>query len=248
MNLPIKISAAVFDVDDTLISNYYSDGTGMHEKARYDATRKVADKYGIKDLLEITLEQSNAAPQSAPLHTNESIVWTILRWAGLVNDDKIDYGHKILREIVAEKDSLYREMLSKDGTPIQGAQDFIRHLHKQGDPMGIASGASYDQIKIDFKIIGIDEYIPEEYIISKERIDRPKPNPDPFLKAVNVMDIAHLTDIWAFEDDPKGIISAQDAGLKVCAIASRFSKDDLKQHLANDDIVVDDYSELMGLS
>ena len=221
---PKRPYACIFDVDDTLISNYYPDGTGMHETARY------------------------AAIQAAPLHTMESITWTLLQAHGLVRSSEIDQENELLKQIIEIKDEKYLEKLLKDGKEIKGAKKFLHYLKDQGTKLAIASGATFEAIEIDLKIIGASDVFDNENIIGFGSYSVAKPNPEPFLVALRSLNISNTQNVWAFEDDFRGIQSAQEAGLVVCAITSRYTEKQLKPYLKPNDIIVQDFNELMKLS
>ena len=83
-SFPIKPAACIFDVDDTLISNYYPDGMGMHEAARFKALQIIGTKYKLPALQNTTLEENHSVVHRAPQHTIESITWTLLYEKGVV--------------------------------------------------------------------------------------------------------------------------------------------------------------------
>ena len=58
-----------------------------------------------------------------------------------------------------------------------------------------------------------------EHIISNEDIDYPKPDPDAYLKALQLFDVK-LSEVLAVEDSPPGIESAKRAGIKTIGVTS----------------------------
>lgn len=242
---PAIPKACIFDVDDTLISNYYPDGIGFHEKARYEALQIIGKRHGTEALLQITLEENHEAIKQAPFHTMEWATWTVLYWKGIVDTPELDPDSELLKEIVREKNILYENMVAADGKEIAGARDFLRYLSREHVPLAIASGARLSEILVDLEIIGVSGLFNDSCIISKEQVTIPKPNPEPFQKALKSLHLTHTKGIWAFEDDPHGIHSAHEAGLNVCAITSRFTEDQLSSFMAPEDIIVQDYYDLM---
>lgn len=244
---PTKPDACIFDVDDTLISNYYPDGTGIHEMSRYEAFLQLGAERNIQALLETTSQENHEVVHKSPFHTMEWIAWTLLQEKGLVEGD-MRLDDPLLHDIIQLKDKIYHEKITRDGKEIPGAAQFLKQLHTQGTPLAIASGAGFDAILEDLAIIGATGVFDERNIISKEQVAHAKPDPEPFKKALTTLAVnPNATELWAFEDDTGGIASAHGAGLKVCAIVSRFSREQLEKHLNDDDIIIDSYFELLDV-
>ncbi len=53
--------------------------------------------------------------------------------------------------------------------------------------------------------------------------------------------------VIALEDDPRGMLSARKAGLYVCGITTRYTRDQLEQTEAQPDLIVDSYAELSDI-
>lgn len=244
-----KPTACIFDVDDTLISNYYADGTGMHEKARLLSVHDVAKKHNLSQLESTTLHDSTVAFLEAKEHTGMAATWRLLNMKGVIDDEEIDRSHPILTEILDGKDKYYSELLWRDGVEIRGAAQFVRLLSQHGVQLAIASGARRADINSVLTILGIEDYFTPDRIISHDDFQNAKPHPEPFELACKTLDLDtdSLKQVWAFEDDPKGIISAHAAGLRVCAVTSRFSKDKLSTNLTDNDIVIDNYDGLIAV-
>lgn len=245
-NFPKIPYACIFDVDDTLISNYYPDGKGMHELSRYDALQIIGKRRKLQALVDISAKDNHDIVHVAPFHTMESITWTLLYKNGIVNSEELDSNHDLLKEIVGLKNEIYHERLVKDGKEIPGAAKYLRHLKRVGTKLAIASGATRRDIATDLEIIGITDIFESQNIIAQGSYAIAKPHPEPFLTARKSLNLSDTDDdIWAFEDDINGIHSAQGAGLKICAITSRYTEAQLLPHLTSKDILVRDYDELM---
>jgi beta-phosphoglucomutase-like phosphatase (HAD superfamily) len=80
-----------------------------------------------------------------------------------------------------------------------------------------------------------------------------KPNPEVYDKAVAALGLPDEARPFtlAFEDDPRGIMSAKAAGLYTCAITTRFTKAELASLEVAPDLIAESYAEfeqLLGLS
>lgn len=83
----LRVQAAIFDVDETLLDNRVAGGGTTHELSRYEATIQVAKQRGIQQLLTITHEENLAAFVTAKEHSIASAVWNLLYQKGLVNSE-----------------------------------------------------------------------------------------------------------------------------------------------------------------
>lgn len=169
-------------------------------------------------------------------------------WAGLVNQREIDPENKLLREIVALKDVVHEDTLRKEGREVPGASHFVKALAVKGleNKMAIASMAILRDINIFLDMYNLREYFPDDRIISKEKVLKAKPDPEVFNKAFESLKLPFSARqrVLALEDDPRGIASANAAGLLTCAITTRFPR----EHFGIfPNIIVDSYPELERL-
>jgi beta-phosphoglucomutase-like phosphatase (HAD superfamily) len=228
-----EVKGAIFDVDDTLLDNKPGiPGYGLHERSRLDAFREAGKRHGIKELEDISVEDNLDAFVTAPAHTIESAVWNFFVKKGIADSDTINPEDPLLLEIVARKHELYKVILMEEGEEVLGAAQFIQKLaSKRGleDKMAIASTGIRPDIDVFIAKDGLTRYFPSNRIKTKENITHPKPNPEVFNLAFDSLELPELDrlSVCAFEDDPRGIMSAKAAGLYVCAIETRFSNKEL---------------------
>jgi beta-phosphoglucomutase-like phosphatase (HAD superfamily) len=248
-------SAAIFDVDDTLLDNHPGGRKlGLHEESRLRAIHAVGDKHKIPSLQNFTAEDNFNAFITAPVHSLEGAVWRILQIANLVNADVdvIEYGHPLLKEICKLKDELHEAVLRAEGAEIAGAANFIQWLVANGfeGKLAIASTAVRRDIIIALEVIGVQEFFPNACIISKDMFSHAKPHPEAFqlaLKSLQLPASVLPAQVLAFEDDPRGVMSAKATGLYTCAITSRYNKKDLAELEVPPDLIADSYAEFKKL-
>lgn len=247
------IQGAIFDVDDTLLSNYPDNtGVSLHESSRLEAAHIVGQRHDIAGLKAFTIEQCLEAFLNAREHTLQAAAWQMLIMAGVVEEHRaIDMAHPLLQEIIALKDQLHEVTLRQHGQAIPGAIDFVKKLAEHGlmQHLAIASTAIRRDIDIFLELSGLGPYFPDERIISRERVTHAKPHPEAFSLAFASL---HLPEsarphVLAFEDDPRGIISAKAAGLLTCAITTRFSAEHLRSQAQAPDIVAASFTEFRQL-
>jgi HAD superfamily hydrolase (TIGR01509 family) len=244
--------AIIFDMDDTLLNNHPAGlHMGLHGQSRLQAAHEVGRRHGNQKLLALTEHHAEQAIYKSSIHSLPGVVWQMLLMAGEVSTEEIDYDHPLLKEIMHLKEELHEELLRTHGRPFPGAVEFIEALAANGfdGKLAIASTAYRRDIQLFMEITGLGRFFPEERIISREQLSHPKPHPDAYNQAFATLGLpedarSHVT---AFEDDPQGILSAKDAGLFVCALTSRFSRDGLASQAVPPDIIADDYAEFARL-
>lgn len=249
LTLP-EFQGAIFDVDDTLLDNKNRPGDftgGLHARSRLAAVYEVGYRHDLPELLSITNEQNIKAFLDSPVHTLEGGVWQILLMTGLAKGE-LDHDNALLREIATLKDELHGDILLAEGEVVPGADDFVRSLAAHGleRHLAIASTAVRRDIDILLAKAELVDYFPESHITSKEKFTYPKPHPEAFDKAFASLGLPETARpyVAAFEDDPRGIISAKTAGLYTCAIGTRYTKKELLALPLPPDIAADSYAEL----
>lgn len=173
----------------------------------------------------------------------------------IVDSKELDPDHELLREIVLLKNELHVDSLRSLGREVMNASAFVEALAEKyniKDKMAIASSAIRRDINIFLdELTSLRHYFPDERIISYEDIPHGlgKPHPEPFNRAFATLGLldADRSSVIAFEDDPRGVISAKKAGLFVCAITTRFKKEDQQLQAAAPDIIIDNYEEALEL-
>lgn len=247
-----EVKGAIFDVDDTLLDNKPGVvGRSLHEQSRLAAFREVGRRHGIKELAEITLQQNLDAFNTSPVHSMPGAVWNYFRQIGLVDSEKIDLDHELLREVVELKNELHPEILLREGDEVPGSTAFVTGLAEQAliDRLAIASSAIRRDIDLYLGKAGLGELFLADRIISLEQTIHTKPHPEAFHLAFDTLglDESDRQNVLAFEDDPRGIAAAKSAGLIVCAITTRYSKDFLNSQVLKPDLIADTYQEFAGM-
>lgn len=247
---------AIFDVDDTLLDNKPGiPGQGLHERSRLAALQEVGKRRGIPELLQVTPRENLDGFLNAPVHTLEAAVWNIMYGRGLVTVNVPDPKNKIFQEIVALKNKLHEKILREEGEEVPGASAFVRALAANGfeGKLAIASTAVRRDIDIFLEKTALNHLFPDSRIISKDKLTHAKPHPEAFNKAFAALGLPPDTNkakVMAFEDDPRGIMSAKAAGMCVFAITTRYSREKLAELEVPPDFIADSFAEfsrLLGL-
>lgn len=124
-----------------------------------------------------------------------------------------------------------------------GAREMIETLYAQGVRFGIASSNSIDLVKAVIRALGVEQYFDSIHTSCEVRTG--KPAPDVYLLAARDLQIAP-EHCLVFEDVPMGILAGKKAGMRVCAVDDRFSKnlEEKKRSLA--DYYIKDYYDIIN--
>ena len=108
-----------------------------------------------------------------------------------------------------------------------GVLEFLEHLKSQNIPMCIASATAPEELAIAIKHCGIGHYFKE--VLSCATLGIGKEKPDIFLKAAALLG-APVNETWVFEDSYVAIKTATDAGMPTVAIfdENNFCQDEMR--------------------
>lgn len=124
--------------------------------------------------------------------------------------------------------------------PMAGLLEFIHYLVQKGMKLGVASSSSYAYVTHLLTLFKIRDFF--SVIVTKDHVEKGKPAPDIYLKAIAKMQIPK-EELLVVEDSYHGISSAVAAELKV--IGFKGSKVHQDTSLAT--FEVSSYEELMHL-
>lgn len=108
---------------------------------------------------------------------------------------------------------IYKTKMSSPEARI-GVLDYLQEASEMGFKIGLASSSSKEWVTKYLKELGFLNYF--EVIVTRDDVEKVKPAPDLYLKAINDLKIDSSEGI-AFEDSLNGSIAAMTAGLK-CVI------------------------------
>ena len=126
-----------------------------------------------------------------------------------------------------EKEKAYQEAFRPQLKLIDGLEDFLEVAKLAGIKMAIGSAAI--KFNIDFVIDGthIRKYF--DSVISAEGVKHSKPDPETYLKAADQLHIP-ADECIVFEDTPKGVEAALNAGMKAIVITTLHQPDEFKNY------------------
>ena len=140
-----------------------------------------------------------------------------------------------------EKERLYRELFTPHFCLAGGLAELLEFLSIKGIKMALASNAPRENVDFALDKGEIRHFF--EQVLFEGMAERPKPFPDIYLKTAALLG-HEPEDCIVIEDSPTGIQAGIQAGCRVVALSSTFSKKDL-QLLTPE--VVDSLSEIVTM-
>ena len=135
----------------------------------------------------------------------------------------------------------------KELTTVRGAYDFVSN---QKLDLYIGSNSMKDRIIDGLKRVGLSNYFTADQIYSFDMVDKPKPDPDIYLKAIDDNNLIKNQTI-IIEDSEVGVMAGVSAGVKVIGITAgghwHENRDDKELLDAGAFAVTNDYKKIFKL-
>ena len=135
----------------------------------------------------------------------------------------------------------------KELATVKGAYDFVRNLKLN---IFIGSNSMKERIIDGLQRVNLDKYFQPKQIYSFDLVDRPKPDPDIYLKAIEENNLIKAETI-IIEDSAVGVMAGVAAGVKVIGLTAGghwHEKRDEKELLeAGAFAVTNDYKKITEL-
>jgi beta-phosphoglucomutase len=140
--------------------------------------------------------------------------------------------HPDVDEVIRERIVRYRAAVS-DGSSIPEAVRAAVRYAAERVPVAIVSGAAREEIEPVLEAAGIAQLF--HTLVPAEDVERGKPEPDGYLRALDLLD-GDLApeDVLVFEDTEAGIAAAKGAGMRSIAVLGTLAPERLR---AADEIV-----------
>ena len=125
-----------------------------------------------------------------------------------------------------EKEKQYQEEYRPSLALIPGLMEFLIEAKKNNIKMAIGSAAI--MFNIDFVLDGLEIRHYFDVIVSADDVSRSKPDPETYLKCASLLGI-DPQDCLVFEDVPKGVESAYNAGMKAMVLTTMHVQHEFQQ-------------------
>jgi beta-phosphoglucomutase len=143
-------------------------------------------------------------------------------------------------EITERKETKYQEIYRPHLDLLPGLFEFLKKADDQGMKMGIGSAAIPFNIDFVLDNLNIRKYFP--IVVSAHDVLESKPHPEVFLKAADRLQVKP-EDCVVFEDAPKGVEAARNAGMDSVAITTMHSASEFGAY-SNVLCFIKDYTDL----
>jgi putative hydrolase of the HAD superfamily len=125
-----------------------------------------------------------------------------------------------IEEIDAKAESIYKEKM-KTPQAREGVKDYLQEANDLGYKIAIASSSTREWVTHYLDELGVLNYF--NTIITQDDVEKVKPAPDLYLKAVDALNISS-NEALAFEDSLNGLQAALAAGLKCVIVPNPVTK------------------------
>ncbi|MFC3415752.1 HAD family hydrolase [Algoriphagus hitonicola] len=123
-----------------------------------------------------------------------------------------------------EKESLFREIYQHHVDPISGFLEFLEKIKARGLKTAVATSAPMANLEL---IAGKLNLFPHfESAMASEHVTKHKPDPEVYLKSAEKLNV-HPADCIVFEDSFSGATAGLNAGMKVVAVLSSHTQEEL---------------------
>jgi beta-phosphoglucomutase len=141
-----------------------------------------------------------------------------------------------IQRLSLEKEKRYQQEFFPHLQLLPGLADFLERAYQQQIPMAVASAAIPFNIDFVLDNLHIRHYF--RAVVSADDVTYSKPHPETFLKAAAQLEVA-APDCLVFEDVPKGVEAAQNAGMNAVVLTTTHQSHEFESlpnvlHFAHD--------------
>lgn len=139
------------------------------------------------------------------------------------------------------KETAYQDAFRPELALIKGLPGFLKRAYEHQVKMAIGSAAI--MFNIDFVLDGLSIRNYFDALVSADDVSFSKPHPETYLKCAALLGV-HPKDCIVFEDGPKGVESAANAGMRVVVLTTMHTKEEFGNY---DNIIcfVEDYTDVV---
>lgn len=211
----MKTKAFLFDMNGTMIDDMH-----YHEKAWFDILNE-----------DLGANMTMADTKKHMYGKNEELFIRVFGEGTFTPEETAAFSHK--------KELRYQESFLPHLKLIDGLDDFLVKAKEQSIAMAIGTAANHFNINYVLDNIPVRNFF--GVIVSAEEVPEGKPNPAVFIKCADALGVAYA-DCVVFEDSPKGVEAALNAGMKAVVIKT-YHKEHEFSHLPNVLMFVDNYTD-----
>ena len=149
------------------------------------------------------------------------------------------FSQEEMDRLSMEKEKRYQAAYKPELKLIPGLDKFLEAAAERSIPMAVGSAAI--PYNIDFVLDNLEIRRYFTAVVSADDVQESKPHPETFLSCAMYLDVKP-TDCIVFEDAPKGVEAARNAGMKAVVITSAHEPEDFARY---DNIIafISDYND-----
>ena len=140
----------------------------------------------------------------------------------LTNKKKKSLSDESIRSVLKLKRKIFNDIFTVK--LMKGSKELLLELHRLDYRLALVTGTRLEVVKKVLQM-GLDNVF--KIVITGEMVSNGKPNPEPYLKAVNELGV-NKEDCLVVENAPAGIASAKNAGLTCFAVQTSLPGEYLK--------------------
>ena len=149
------------------------------------------------------------------------------------------FSENEMKELSFRKETRYQSAFKPHLQLIPGLKHFLQKAYEQQIPMAIGSAAI--MFNVDFVLDGLNIRHYFSSIVCADHVSISKPHPETFLKGAEECEVDPANCI-VFEDAPKGVEAALNAGMKAVVLTTMHTRDHFAQY-PNILFFIDDYTD-----
>lgn len=195
-----NINTVIFDMDGVVV-----DGMPYHIQSWKEALSTI--DMSVSDL-EIYLMEGMTGRETMETFASKS---------------NISLSDETVENVIKLKRRIFNDIFTV--TLMKGVKDFLFELKERRYNLALVTGTRLEVVK---KVLqtGLNDIF--KVIVTGERVNKGKPDPEPYLKAVDELGV-RKEDCIVIENAPAGITSAKNAGLICFAVQTSLSEEYLKE-------------------
>jgi len=147
----------------------------------------------------------------------QELVGTSAQTAGAILERHLGEPGRAV-DLVEELDAIVFSELQLGVEPMLGALELVGDLRERGVPIAIASNSPARFIAMALDLVGLGDSFGAA--VSGHDVPQPKPAPDVYLVACDLLRVAPNRDVIVLEDSPTGVAAGLAAGLTVIGVPS----------------------------
>ncbi len=153
---------------------------------------------------------------------------------------KAHFTQQQMDDFSMEKERRYQAAFKPHLQLIDGLGEFLEKAHQAGIKMAIGSAAIPFNIDFILDNLKLRKYFP--VVVSADDVSISKPDPETFTKGADILGVGY-SKCLVFEDAPKGVEAAKNAGMKAVALTTLHQPDEF---LVKDNVLkfIADYKHL----